>query len=233
MKKILTLFVLLSILSPQTSFAFDDVPPQSPYYSAVESLANRGIVTRDRGNFLLSRTLTRAELAKVSLLAAGIEVEIATETPFPDLTADWMKDILFTAKKHGIIEGYTDGKFRPNSEVTYIEALKIMGEALDENIGAPSRDLYDDSKTTDWWTKYIERAYERNLLSIKSGNTFEIHRPFTRNMMAQMLYRDLLIEENMANVFSSSLEEEENSFQDLNELDDTLDFDIDMDFNLN
>ncbi len=233
MKKILTLFVLFSILFPQTSLAFDDVLPQSPYYNAIENLADRGIITRDRTNYLPTTTLTRAELAKVSLLAAGIEVEIATETPFPDLTADWMNDVIFTAKKYSIIEGYSDGKFRPNAPVTYIEAFKIMAEALGYEPVAPIRDLYQDAKTTDWWTKYIERAYDRNLLSMESGNTFGIHRPFTRNMLAQMLYRDLLIEENMTDVFSSSLEKEEDSFQDLNEFDDTLDFDIDMDFTLN
>lgn len=233
MKKILAFLAVIGFFLPQVSWAyFKDVPSQSPYYRAVEDLADRGILTRERENFMPSGTLTRAELAKVSLMSAGIKIEKATEVPFPDLTADWMNDVLFTAKKHGIVQGYFDGKYRPNNPVTYIEAFKIMQGALDDTIEDPTVDLYDDVKKSDWWARYVKRAEDRKLLPRTEGKIFDIHRPFPRSLMAQMLHRDLLIEDKMTSTYSSNLEEDENNTEDLDTIDENMDFELDLNFDL-
>ena len=238
MKKILFAFSLLVIIfTPLKTFAFDDVTETSPYYDAVTYLGDQGIITTSNQNFNIYGSLNRAELAKVALLGGNIDIQLANTHPFSDIQNqnNWEYNIIYTAKNNKIVNGYEDGTFKPWNYVTQIEALKIILESLNNNIPEATTDLYTDVKKTDWWAKYIAFAIEKNLIEAPQGATFGINQLFPRNMMAQVIYRNLLMNTYNAQRFDPILASTgalENSNTDLTNtaLEDINDFDLDFTF---
>lgn len=55
----------------------------------------------------------------------------------------------------GIIEGYADGKFRPNTKINRAEMSKILAEAYLEESEFISESCFDDVLKEDWFSKYV------------------------------------------------------------------------------
>jgi len=78
-------------------------------------------------------------------------------------------------EEHGVIEGYTDGTFKPDQKVTRAEALKIilLGSGVDivesETYQFPFSDLENDA----WYLKYINEAYSSGIINGYDDNTFK------------------------------------------------------------
>ena len=103
--------------------------------------------------------------------------------PFPDVTTSdvsWAIGNIRTAQSMGIVNGYEDGTFKPNNNVLYEEAVKMIVCALGyENFGAAGNE---------WYTKYITTA---NTLGFLNGAGGQIGTAATRATIAQMLYNCL------------------------------------------
>ena len=85
-----------------------------------------------------------------ALIRGGID------TVFADVKDHWAKDTIAKWKEKGLISGYPDGTFQPDSPVTRAELAKMMMEAFGlQEKGAPG---YDDVKTEDWYYPYLERC---------------------------------------------------------------------------
>ncbi|MHB8841399.1 MAG: S-layer homology domain-containing protein, partial [Candidatus Aquicultor sp.] len=77
------------------------------------------------GTFRPNNLITRAEIAKLVVLGAGF----ATDTSgagFTDIDGNWAKDFILTAANNGVVNGYTDGTFRPNNHATRAEASVMV-----------------------------------------------------------------------------------------------------------
>ena len=217
MKKLLVILSILGFFIPSISYAFNDVPEDNEFFKAVEYLATQNILTRANENFNLENTLSRAELAKVSLISAGIAVEKATENPFIDMTdtADWARDIAHTVKKFNIMNGFADGTFKPHVSVTMAEAFKIMLNANHTNIPEARMAFFDDAQPEDWWTKYVQWVSDKNLTDLPSGRILDPHKPFPRKLMASILYRDILLKKYNQARWSIDVENLENTDEDM------------------
>ena len=53
------------------------------------------------------------------------------QSHFSDTSSHWANDFIEAARQLGIVDGYTDGSFRPNQYVTRAEAMKIINRTLD------------------------------------------------------------------------------------------------------
>ncbi len=111
-----------------------------------ERLKSLGIMVGDEnGNFNPYQLLTRAELVKIAVTMMNPEfmqsVDLAKQS-FADLdAAHWSYPYIEYAAQHGIINGYEDGTFMPDRDVTIQEATKIIVSILGyapqaESIGA-------------------------------------------------------------------------------------------------
>lgn len=98
----------------------------------VNDLINLGIVEGDPGgNLRLDDTLSRAEFAKISCLMLGLGANVSQESTFSDVESDhWASGYIATVGKCGIVNGYGDGTFRPDKNVSYSEAVKMIVSAL-------------------------------------------------------------------------------------------------------
>lgn len=76
----------------------------------------------------------------------------------------------------GVIQGYEDGTFKPDQEVTRAEALKIVllgsGIEVPEVIGFDEI-YYSDIALTDWFTKYVVKATDMEIVKGYDDGNFK------------------------------------------------------------
>lgn len=86
------------------------------------------------GTFRPEQPVTRAEFAKIIVSAMGVGEAAqyaAGATKFADVPADhWATGFINVAVDVGIINGYPDGTFLPENQVTFAEAIKMIVAAL-------------------------------------------------------------------------------------------------------
>ena len=87
------------------------------------------------GSFRPAATLTRAQFCKMAVYAMGCSKELgkySTVTVFPDVKpSHWAASCINLASKgKAIILGFADGYFRPDSTVTYAQAVTILMRQL-------------------------------------------------------------------------------------------------------
>ena len=101
------------------------------FNNAISTLANMGIIDGyPDGSFRPNATVTRAEFAK---MAVGFFETTAAEYAgyFTDVEPDaWYTEYVEAAARVGLVEGYGDGTYRPNGDITRAEACTIINRTL-------------------------------------------------------------------------------------------------------
>lgn len=133
------------------------------YEDSVNTLITLGIVNGypEDNTYRPNNVVTRAEMAKLMVVALGEEENVASakkETAkFKDVkSSDWEYGYVNLAAKLGIINGYPDGTFGSKNTVSYAEATAMIVRALE----------YEDevSKSKDVWpTNYMNQAKKLSL----------------------------------------------------------------------
>lgn len=113
--------------------------------SATTLLASMGIISADSsGNYNLSNTVSRAEFAKMLVMASSYKDLVDTSaksSPYKDVpSGNWSAPYIRIAVSSGIMSGYSDGTFRPDATVTLEQgvnsALKLLGYTASDFTGA-------------------------------------------------------------------------------------------------
>ncbi len=88
----------------------------------------------DSGSFNLDSYVTRAEMTKIAVASSSSKNTVAigmTFSPFSDVSGTfWGAPYIQAAVSAGIVNGYIDGTFRPDSTVKYEEAITMMLSVL-------------------------------------------------------------------------------------------------------
>ncbi len=132
--------------------------------------------------------INRAELAKIALLAFGIDIPDAVdENPFSDVSKNaWFAPYVTAAKENGIVSGYTNGTFLPEKEVSRAEGLKILLEASGLEIGYGTI-YFTDTPLDAWYQKYIAYAERHGIIQGYSDGSFRPNSPITRAEISKIL----------------------------------------------
>ncbi len=181
---LMVLATLLTVNVFADSVTFPDVADDYYYKDAIYSLVNEGVINgiqQEDGTFLFKPedTITRAEFAKlVAVATAGNVALTETTTRFPDLAVDhWANTYIAYAVKTGVINGNSDGTFRPENPVSYGEAVKMLVCA--KGYGS----LY--TATEPWYDGYIKIANDIDLT--KKAQSLGANEA-KRGMVAQLIY---------------------------------------------
>lgn len=113
---------------------YADVISSNWYNKAVSSMTKGGYVEGyPDGTFGGNKAMTRAEFVAItSRFMAAKEAKIN----FSDVKDNhWAKKYIETAAAYGWVEGYPDGTFRPNQEITRAEAMTIINRLLNRGVG--------------------------------------------------------------------------------------------------
>ncbi len=150
------LVLLVFFLASGQVFAekFSDIGGKSERAS-IEYLQQNGILNGYQdGTFKPDQQISRAEFLKI-VLSMNIQdiqkcTKTETEKAFPDVReSDWFAETVCNARKSGIINGYSDGTFRPHQPIDFAEASKISAIAL--NVPILERHGVDVA----WYEKYM------------------------------------------------------------------------------
>ncbi|MFI8716045.1 S-layer homology domain-containing protein [Brevibacillus brevis] len=120
------------------------------------------------GTFRPYKEVTRAEFAKVAVLALGYTDAQAKllqgKTAFKDLPADhWATGYINLAVSQGIIKGYPDGTFKPNNNVKIAEALTVYVQGLKIDVRP--------SASSEWYIPYLLEADRAGIYDAKETPT--------------------------------------------------------------
>lgn len=92
------------------------------------------MVGDDDGDFMLDAPVTRAQMAKIAVASSSYKNTVAVGiqfSPFSDVRGTyWGAPYIRAAVSAGIVEGYIDGTFRPDGQVTLEEAVTMMLRVL-------------------------------------------------------------------------------------------------------
>ncbi|MCM3749635.1 S8 family serine peptidase [Paenibacillus pasadenensis] len=97
--------------------------------SRIQSLSDKLLINGTAaGMFTPKANVTRAEFA--AMLTRGLGLTAAAKAPFSDLTAGaWYNDAVSAAYAAGLINGYSDGTFRPNGIISRQELAVMLAKA--------------------------------------------------------------------------------------------------------
>lgn len=189
---LLTLCLLLG-LAP-TARAFSDVSDFAES-AAAESLASLGIID-NVDHFNPRDNLTRAQFCKIAVLAAGFDEHslYSGYTIYPDVPAGaWYTPYVNAAvRKYGIIKGDDKGRFNPDQNITYGEAVTILLRML----GYQVADI-----GLMWPADYVNKASAVGL--DRSMQTLSAGQAIPRGQAAILLCNTLLTETKDGALFAS------------------------------
>ena len=143
---------------------FSDVSADKWYNNAVSTLSNMGVIGGYAdGTFRPDAPISRAEFAKIAVSFTQNNGS-AVYNYFTDVkTTDWFAPYVTAAKDAGLIEGYSDGSFKPKSKITRAEACAIVNRTLGRKPSKAHMKISDridwpDVQTTDWFYEAIMEA---------------------------------------------------------------------------
>lgn len=169
----------------------------SEYEWYIEVLAGRGIIKGyGDGSFRPNAPVTRAEMAKMVLMAANLETLPCDEERtrfFTDLDS-WQAPWVNAGYRMDIIEGYSGGNdgvrlFKPNNYVNRVEGVKLVLAAF----GRKPLDIWKTSYTDvyDWMVPWVEDAFRIGLIDRPANGRFYPGENMTRGMAAKVIVKML------------------------------------------
>ncbi len=138
--------LLFSIVAMgQATVTHEDVHGMHPYSEAITAFKTEGILQGYAdGLFRPDHTVNRAEFMKIVLMVNHIES--GGQDCFPDVAQEWFAPWVCAAVERGIVSGYSDGLFRPERTISFVEAAKMLVKA--------SGDTQSEGKP--WYRGYTE-----------------------------------------------------------------------------
>ncbi|MED5019592.1 S-layer homology domain-containing protein [Paenibacillus chibensis] len=118
---------------------------------------------------------------------AALKQALAThpEPLFKDMSAHWASRDISLASRLGWIEGYQDGTFKPNQQVTRAEFSALMVNIFGLNMGDKTVQLTDINDQ--WATSYIQILASQGFIQGYADGTFQPKRTISRAEMLVIL----------------------------------------------
>lgn len=182
---------------------FGDVDKQNENFNAIYYLYNTGVIEgyETKGakyrEFKPKNKINRAEFLKLIMEGTGNAKKASYKSCFPDVKGqEWYATYVCQAKEEGIVKGYPDGTFKPDQIINEVEALKILGELLDWELEAAS-------KEDPWYKPYHDFAKDRNIVPLENIDTY-----MTRADIAEMIFRNSQVDTLKVKQFDNKLVDE-------------------------
>ena len=174
------LFRLMDDASRKTYYStksgFRDVASGSWYNTYVATLNNAGVITDSaNGYFRPNEAITRAELA--AMLAKFSETTGAANY-FNDVSAKyWAANAIAICAKLGWINGYPDGTFRPDKNVTRAELMAMINRATGRapksaDAFLPGMKTWIDNTSDKWYYLDVQEATNSHSYTVKGSETW-------------------------------------------------------------
>jgi len=174
MKKIFLFLILL--LSYNSLSAFTDIQ-DNWYKESITELKWLGIVSWVWNDTFLPRdSISRAEILKIIMTSADLEVSQPEISCFSDISTDmWQAKYVCSGAEMWITKWYEDGRFKPGWSVTALEAIAFTTRAFDVDVAS----LWE---WDEWYEKYQAYAHINKLIPIHSYSKDRFLNTYNRNV---------------------------------------------------
>ena len=146
-------------------------------------------------------------LLSVSMLASLLTVPAgaANATRFSDVADNYTATAIETLRLMGVLDGYSDGTFRPNAALTRAQFCKMAVYAMDgsSELGRYSTvTIFPDVKPSFWASSYINMAAKKGVIAGFADGKFKPNQTVTAGQAVTILMRGLgYKDENMGGVW--------------------------------
>lgn len=155
--------------------AFTDVSDGDWYNNAISTLVNADIITGyTDGSFRPDAYITRAELAAI---ASRFDDISGGETRLTDIDGHWAEELISSAYNKGWVDGYPDGSFRPDQNITRAEVMtlvnRVLERAVDQDGMLDDMVTWSDNQPSSWYYEAVQEATNSHDYSRDEGETLE------------------------------------------------------------
>lgn len=163
----------------KTTTSYSDIKDGAWCCRAVATLTNAGVINGyTDGTFRPNAPITRAELA--TIIARFAKLDVNTKT-FSDINGHWAQKSIELAAGNNWINGYDDGTFRPNNNITRAETFAMINRVLDrqtENVSdlLPTSEMNmwsDNMNENAWYYKDVQEATNYHKCDRVDQSTYE------------------------------------------------------------
>ena len=166
--------------------AYSDVKAGDWFNNAVSTLSNAGIIAGyEDGSFRPNGYITRAEFATIA--ARFFDVTYNGKDLFPDISGHWAKDYINQAANKGFVNGYEDGTFKPDRNITRAEAVTLVNRTLDRH---PDKNHFtkdmlvwpDNMDQTKWYYADMQEATNSHTYQMKENSDKTKYENWTKTL---------------------------------------------------
>jgi hypothetical protein len=191
--RLVSVLLPLSLLLPCAAAAagFPDVEPTHPYIDAALYVQQQGFIQGYvDGTFRPEKTINRAEFTKIVAAVFLPGADCGGAGGFSDVRGDeWFASAICAARAKQFIGGYPDGTFRPEKEINFVEAAKIVALAAGlktSGYGTAFQTWGSEEVKQFWYKPYVDALSAEKAIPPTIGTFTEA---LTRGEMADMIYR--------------------------------------------
>lgn len=168
------------------SSGYSDVKAGDWFNNAVSTLSNAGIIAGyEDGSFRPNGYITRAEFATIA--ARFFDVTYNGKDLFPDISGHWAKDYINQAANKGFVNGYEDGTFKPDRNITRAEAVTLVNRTLDRHPDKShfTKDMLvwpDNMDQTKWYYADMQEATNSHTYQMKENSDKTKYENWTKTL---------------------------------------------------
>ena len=168
------------------SSGYSDVKTGDWFNNAVSTLSNAGIIAGyEDGSFKPNGYITRAEFATIA--ARFFDVTYNGKDLFPDISGHWAKDYINQAANKGFVNGYEDGTFKPDRNITRAEAVTLVNRTLDRHPDKShfTKDMLvwpDNMDQTKWYYADMQEATNSHTYQMKENSDKTKYENWTKTL---------------------------------------------------
>ncbi len=165
---------------------YSDVKAGDWFNNAVSTLSNAGIIAGyEDGSFRPNGYITRAEFATIA--ARFFDVTYNGKDLFPDISGHWAKDYINQAANKGFVNGYEDGTFKPDRNITRAEAVTLVNRTLDRHPDKShfTKDMLvwpDNMDQTKWYYADMQEATNSHTYQMKENSDKTKYENWTKTL---------------------------------------------------
>ena len=168
------------------SSGYSDVKTGDWFNNAVSTLSKAGIIAGyEDGSFKPNGYITRAEFATIA--ARFFDVTYNGKDLFPDISGHWAKDYINQAANKGFVNGYEDGTFKPDRNITRAEAVTLVNRTLDRHPDKShfTKDMLvwpDNMDQTKWYYADMQEATNSHTYQMKENSDKTKYENWTKTL---------------------------------------------------
>ncbi len=128
---------------------------------------------------------TSVAAAMVATVAAPMAS--AADQKFSDVSNQWFAEHVDYLVAKNVLDGFSDGTFRPGHDVTRAQAAKMIVESLGLELPTTVSLSFPDTKNDVWYSPYVAVLVEKGILQGKPNGNFDPNGKITRAELAKIV----------------------------------------------